>query len=125
MLNVFVMIYLDDIVIFSKSEEDHKIHVKKVLQRLEDHNLFCKPQKCHFFQSSIDLLGYHVDANGLSMDLNKVKAVVDWPVPQSSKHVQQFLEFINFYRTFIPDFSRKSVPLTRLLQKKESGKVEG
>jgi hypothetical protein len=122
MINNYVLIYLDDIVIFSNSREEHDIHIKQVLERLKDNRLLCKPQKCHFYQSSITLLGYCVDSKGVSMDINKVQAILDWPIPQNIKQVQQFLGFINFYRSFISDFSSKCVALTRLLKKTSSFK---
>ncbi|KAH9272529.1 hypothetical protein BASA83_005339 [Batrachochytrium salamandrivorans] len=82
MISKFVLVYLDDIVVYSDNLEDHKEHVRQVLQVLKDNNLFCKAEKCHFYQTEIKYLGYIISPNGVSMDPSKISAVQDWPAPK-------------------------------------------
>jgi hypothetical protein len=80
-LDDFVIVFLDDILIYSRSEKEHVVHVRKVLQKLREHKLFAGSPKCEFFKTSVDFLGYVVTADGITMDNGKVKAIVDWPKP--------------------------------------------
>lgn len=114
MLNVFVFVYLDDILIFSPSLQVHVQHVRRVLQRLLENRLFVKAEKCIFHSQSVMFLGSVVSAGGISMDPSKVQAVTDWPVPDSRVALQRFLGFANFYRWFIRNFSKVAAPLTAL-----------
>ncbi|KAI2664272.1 Transposon Tf2-9 polyprotein [Labeo rohita] len=114
MLNIFVFVYLDDILIFSPSVSDHVQHVRRVLQRLLENRLFVKAEKCVFHVKSVTFLGHVVSADGISMDLAKVRAVIDWPIPDSRTALQRFLGFANFYRRFIRNFSQVAAPLTAL-----------
>ncbi|CAK9779336.1 unnamed protein product [Cutaneotrichosporon oleaginosum] len=114
MLDQHVIAYLDDILIYSANEADHKKHIRAVLGRLRSNNLFARPEKCDFFATSIDFLGYIVSADGISMDPAKVKAIEGWPVPTVLRHVQAFLGFCNFYRQFIKAYSIIAAALTDL-----------
>jgi hypothetical protein len=114
LLDRFVIAYLDDILIFSETAEDHTAHIREALQRLRANNLYARPEKCEFFATSVDFLGYVVSRHGISMDPAKVQAIEDWPVPSSLKHVQSFLGFCNFYRQFIKGYSVVAAPLTNL-----------
>ena len=118
MLNRFVFVYLDDILIFSKSREEHVSHVQAVLQRLLENSLFVKAEKCEFHASSVSFLGYIVAPGSLQMDPSKVSAVTSWPIPDSRKHLQRFLGFANFYRRFIRNYSTVAAPLTALTSTK-------
>lgn len=108
MLNQYVFVYLDDILIFSPDEDTH---VKHVLQRLLTHQLFLKAEKCEFHVSSVSFLGFIVSQDNIQMDPAKVSAVTEWVTPTSRKHLQRFLGFANFYRRFIRNFSTISSPL--------------
>ncbi|CAL9698545.1 unnamed protein product [Knipowitschia caucasica] len=101
MLNKFVFVYLDDILIFSRDLDSHISHVKQVLRRLLDNQLYVKAEKCEFHVSSVSFLGMVVAEGELKMDPGKVQAVMDWPTPSCRKDVQRFLGFANFYRKFI------------------------
>ena len=101
MLNHSVFVYLDDILIFSKSVEEHRIHVRQVLQRLLENRLYVKAEKCKFHVPSISFLGYIISQGQIEMDPSKVSAVAKWPSPPTRKRLQQFLGFANFYRRFI------------------------
>ncbi|MBW0569337.1 hypothetical protein O181_109052, partial [Austropuccinia psidii MF-1] len=116
-LDVFVVVYLDDIMIFSSSDEEHVKHVASVLQRLRDNNLFAKASKCIFHASSVEYLGYVVSSDGLKMDSSKVQQILNWPQPKNIKALQSFLGFANFYHCFIKNYSKKITALTSLLKK--------
>lgn len=113
----YVLAYLDDITIFSNNPEEHEARTRVVFDRLRQNGLFCNLEKCQFNLSKISYLGYIVSSEGLSMDPAKVAAVTEWPIPSRKKEVQSFLGFANFYRRFIHNFSKLTVPLTQLLKK--------
>jgi hypothetical protein len=117
MVDVFVIIYLDDILIFSNNLDEHRVHVKTVLERLRQHNLHAKPEKCDFHTTSVEYLGVIITPDGVKMDPSKVKTIIDWPTPKSVKQLQSFLGFANFYRRFIDNYSGITKPLTQLLHK--------
>lgn len=118
MLNKFVFVYLDDILIFSRSTSEHVQHVRRVLQRLLENQLFVKAEKCEFYQDSVSFLGFVVNSNGIQMDTPKVRAVTEWPKPTSRRELQSFLGFANFYRRFIRDYGTVAAPLTLLTSPK-------
>ena len=120
MLDRFVFVYLDDILIFSKNPSEHVQHVRQVLTRLLKNNLFVKAEKCEFHVSKVAFLGYVVSEGRLLMDPKKVEAVRDWPVPKSIKETQRFLGFANFYRRFIRNFSSVAAPISALTRKGNS-----
>ncbi|XP_060756607.1 uncharacterized protein LOC132867653 [Neoarius graeffei] len=114
MINLYVFVYLDDILIFSKTVQEHRHHVRQVLQRLLQNNLFAKAQKCEFHVPEVSFLGFIVRTGQLQMDPAKTLAVQDWPTPKSVKEVQRFLGFANFYRKFIRNFSSVAAPMSDL-----------
>ncbi|KAK9537832.1 hypothetical protein VZT92_005410 [Zoarces viviparus] len=117
-LNRFVFVVIDDILIFSPNPQEHTNHVRQVLQRLLENQLFVKAEKCEFHVSSVQFLGVFIEEGQVRKDPEKVKAVTEWPVPASRKKLQQFLGFANFSRRFIRDYSRTAEPLTRLTSSK-------
>lgn len=117
MLDHTVLIYLDDILVFSENPDQHTDHVKKVLQRLIDNGLYCSHEKCEFNVTRTEFLGFIVSSDGIEMAQDKVQSVQDWPEPKKLRDIQQFLGFANFYRRFIKGYSRIIIPLTRLLKK--------
>ena len=117
MTDDFVVIYLDDILIFSADPAKHEQHVRLVLERLRHHNLHAKPEKCQFHTDTTGYLGFIVSPKGVAMDPAKTKVIGDWPTPRNLKEVQSFLGFANFYRRFIDAYSRIVRPLTNLTQK--------
>ncbi len=102
----FLFVYLDDILIFSQNERDHVQHIRRVLQRLQDNRLFAKVEKCQFHVQSAPFLGFILSPKRIRMDPAKVKAVADWPTPDNCRVVQRFLRFANFYMRFIGNFSQ-------------------
>ncbi|CCO34403.1 Retrotransposable element Tf2 155 kDa protein type 2 [Rhizoctonia solani AG-1 IB] len=124
LLDITVVVYLDNILIFSEDPAEHTKHVRKVLHQLARNQLFCKPSKCHFHVTTVDYLGIQISPQGFSMDEKKVKAVTSWPTPKTVKQVQAFLGFVNYLRRFIPDFSSVAWPLHNLTQKDKPWKWE-
>lgn len=121
-LNQYVFVFLDDILIFSPTLEIHRYHVRQVLQRLQENQLFVKAEKCDFHKESVSFLGFVISPGAIEMDPNKVKAVSQWPTPSSRRELQQFLGFANFYRRFIRNFSSIALPLTTLTSSKRTFK---
>lgn len=117
-LNQFVFVYLDDILIFSKSLEEHQNHVSQVLQRLLENKLYVKSEKCEFHQERIGFLGYIIKQGRLEADPGKIRAVTEWPVPTTRRELQRFLGFVNFYRRFIKNYSKVAAPLSSLTSTK-------
>jgi hypothetical protein len=117
LIDDFCIVYLDDILIYSQTREEHTSHILQVLDRLEQSHLFVKQSKCVFYQDRVDFLGFIIDREGISMDPDRVKAVQEWPTPESVHDIQVFLGFANFYRRFISGYSRIASPITDLLKK--------
>ena len=109
------LIYLDDIVIFSKTFEEHMEKLKAVFQRLHEHGLKLKPSKCELFRSQVVYLGHVVSKEGIHTDPAKIEAVQNWPVPQCTKDVRKFLGFTGYYRRFIKGYAAIARPLNDLL----------
>ncbi|KAI2647066.1 Transposon Tf2-6 polyprotein [Labeo rohita] len=120
MLNRWVIVYIDDILVFSNTYTDHVQHVRAVLQRLIQHKLYAKEEKCQFHQECVSFLGYIISPEGVAMDDTKVNAVRNWPRPKTLKELQRFLGFSNFYRRFIRHFSTVAAPLTSMVKKGET-----
>ncbi|MBW0500667.1 hypothetical protein O181_040382 [Austropuccinia psidii MF-1] len=116
-LDIFALVYLDDIIVFASSEEQNVKHVASVLERLRDNHLFSKASNCVFHASSVEYLGYFASSYGLKMDSSKVQNILNWPQPKNIKALQSFLIFSNFYRCFIKNCSKKITALTSLLKK--------
>ena len=107
----YCLLYLDDIVVYSSTYEEHLIRLSAIFQRLRDRGLRLKPSKCHLFQHSITYLGHIISEEGVATDPEKLRAVRDWPVPTNVPELQSFLGFVGFYRRFIKNFSRLARPL--------------
>jgi hypothetical protein len=116
-LDEFLIVYLDDILIFSKTREEHERHLRNVLETLRRHKLYAKASKCSFFKTSVDFLGHVVSDQGIQTDPAKLSAIVDWPKPRSTTELRSFLGLANFYRKFVKDYSRVTAPLNDLLKK--------
>jgi hypothetical protein len=112
-----VRVYMDDILIFTKDLESHREIVAKVLQILQDNDLYLKPEKCTWEADKVEYLGLIVSEGTVEMDPVKVAAVKEWPTPRSKVEVQTFLGFVNFYRRFLREFGSIAKPLTRLTGK--------
>jgi hypothetical protein len=116
-LEKFVVVFIDDILIYSKNLEDHAKHLLVILQRLRDHHLYAKFSKCEFWLDTVKFLGYTISGDGISVDPSKVQEVMDWKPPTTVHQIRSFLGLAGYYRRFIPDFSRIAKPMTELLKK--------
>lgn len=113
----FVLVFFDDILIYSKSWEEHLRHVKMVLLTLRNHKLYVKREKCQFGQVQVKYLGHVISKEGVAMDPDKVALMVDWPKPTSLKALQGFLGLTGYYRKFVEDYGKIARPLTNMLKK--------
>jgi hypothetical protein len=116
-LDKFVVVFIDDILIYSKTLEDHVKHLHVILQRLRDHHLYAKFSKCEFWLDTVKFLGHTISGDGISVDHSKVQEVMDWKPPTSVHQICSFLGLAGYYHRFIPDFSRIAKPMTELLKK--------
>ena len=116
-LRKFVLVFFDDILIYSSYWSEHLRHLRVVFQVMRQQSLFLKRKKCCFGESSVAYLGHVIDADGVAMDKDKVHAVADWPTPRSVWALRGFLGLASYYRKFIKDFGMLVAPLTRLLSK--------
>ena len=110
------IVYLDDILIFSKSPEDHPAHLREVLRRLADAQFYCKLNKCEFLKPELTFLGHVVSKEGIKPDPNKVKAIVEWPAPKTVQALRQFLGFAMYVARHLPNFQAIAAPLYDLLK---------
>src|ERR1700726_584434 len=117
LLDTFMVVYLDDILIYSEDLKQHVKHVREVLRRLRENGLFLNPAKCEFHAETVEYLRFVLSPTGLSMDMAKVKAIQEWPTPRKVKDIQSFLGFANFYHHFIHGYSDIITPMTRLTRK--------
>ncbi|KAJ1595137.1 hypothetical protein NDA11_003304 [Ustilago hordei] len=115
-IGIYVVVYLDDFLIFSDTEEAHVKHVTEVLTHLRSNRLFAKLSKCEFHTKTVEFLGYIIKPTGIEMDPEKVHTVKEWPMPESIHDIQRFLGFANFYRRFIAHFACIAKPLTALVK---------
>ena len=117
-LDRFIAVFVDDILIYSKSEEDHEGHLRIVLQTLREHQLYAKFSKCEFWLTEVRFLGHMVSNSGVSVDPNKVEVVMSRERSKSVFDIRSFLGLAGYYKRFIEDFSQLTVPMTRLTRKK-------
>ena len=125
LVDVTCVVYLDDILIYSAEPAEHWQHIKQVLERLRQFQLYANLKKCRFCTQSVEFLGFVVTTNGVAMDQERVATIQGWPTPQSYRDVQVFLGFANFYRRFIRGYSTIAAPLTSLLKGSKAGKKSG
>jgi hypothetical protein len=117
-LDKFVVVFIDDILIYSQNEQEHEEHLGKVLQRLRDCQLYAKLSKCEFWISEVLFLGHIINWDGLAVDLKKVAAILDWKTPKDVRGIKSFIGMAGYYWRFIEGFSKLARPMTGLLAKK-------
>jgi hypothetical protein len=116
-LDKFVVVFIDDILVYSRSEEEHEELLRLALQRLREHRLYAKLSKCEFWMKQVAFLGHVISKGGISVDPSKVQDVLSWNVPTSVSNIQSFLGLVGYYRKFIDGFSKISKPMTELFEK--------
>jgi hypothetical protein len=114
-LDQFVVVFIDDILVYLKSMEEHEDHLRIVLQRLQEHQLYTKFSKCKFWIQEVPILGHVVSPEGIAVDPNKVKVVLDWKPPTTVSKVRSILGLANYYQRFILNFSKITKPVRCLL----------
>jgi len=119
-LDSFVVVFIDDILIYSKTKEEHERHLKIALQTLKDNKLYAKLSKCEFWLEEVSFLGHVISRNGIAVDPSKVEAVLSWECPKSVSEIRSFLGLAGYYRRFIEGFSRLALPLTTLTRKDQT-----
>jgi hypothetical protein len=120
-LRRFVLVFFDDILIYSKTWADHLRHLRAVLDELRRHQLFVKRNKCSFATSSVAYLGHVISAAGVAMDPAKVQAIHDWPAPRSARAMRGFLGLAGYYRKFVHNYGAIAAPLTALRRRVSPG----
>ena len=116
-LDQFVMVFIDDILIYSKFEEEHDDHLRVILQVLRDHRLYAKFSKCEFWLTEVKFLGHIVSASGVLVDPEKVEDVMSWERQKSVFEICSFLGLAGYYSRFIEDISRPAAPMSNLTRK--------
>ena len=117
-LDKFVVVFIDDILIYSQSEEEHADHLRMVLQRLREHQLYAKLSKCEFWISEVLFLGHIINKEGLAVDPKKVADILNWKAPTDARGIKSFIGMAGYYRRFIEGFSKIAKPMTALLGNK-------
>ncbi|GJY76822.1 putative reverse transcriptase domain-containing protein [Tanacetum coccineum] len=117
-LDTFVIVFIDDILIYSKNKQEHKEHLKLILELLKKEELYAKFSKCEFWIPKVQFLGHVIDSQGIHMDPAKIESIKDWASPKSPIEIRQFLGLAGYYRRFIEGFSKIAKPMTKLTQKK-------
>jgi hypothetical protein len=112
--NSFVVVYLDDILIFNRTWEEHMRHIQQVLSTLRQHKLYANLEKCSFGMNRVQYLGYIVDEHGVHVDPAKIQVIRDWPAPTTLTELQSFLGLANFYRRFVLGFSHIAWALSQV-----------
>jgi hypothetical protein len=119
-LDKFVVVFIDDILIFSKNEEEHDEHLCLVLQKLRENQLYAKLNKCEFWLKEVSFFGHIISEGRIFVDPSKVKDVLSWNTPQNVLDIRSFLGLAGYYRRFIERFSKISKPMTELLEKSKT-----
>jgi hypothetical protein len=119
-LDKFVVVFIDDILIFLKTNEYHETHLRLVLEKLRTHQLYAKFNKCEFWLSKVAFLGHVISAGGISVDPDKVRDVLNWMPPINVSEIRSFLRLAGYYRRFIKDFSKIAKPTTKLVEKNKA-----
>jgi hypothetical protein len=116
-LDKFVIVFLDDILVYSRIEEEHEQHLRMVLQVLREHQLYAKLRKCSFYQERIHYLGHITSKDGIAVDPEKIEAIREWSVPRNVTEVRSFMGLASYYKRFIAGFSKIAHPITSLQRK--------
>jgi Reverse transcriptase (RNA-dependent DNA polymerase) len=117
-LDIFIVVFIDDILIYSRDRVEHEEHLRKVLNRLREHKVYGKFPKYDFWLEEIVFLGHIISSKGLFVDPSKIQAIIEWQQPKAITEIQSFLGLPGYYRRFVEEFSKVARPITNLLQKR-------
>ncbi|KAD3640312.1 hypothetical protein E3N88_29535 [Mikania micrantha] len=118
-LDQFVIVFIDDILIYSKSKTEHEQHLRKIMELLKEEKIYAKFSKCEFWQREVQFLGHVVNNEGIHVDPAKFEAIKNWYTLKTPTEIRSFLGLVGYYRRFISNFSKIALPLTKLTQKSE------
>ena len=116
-MDKFIVVFIDDILVYSKNEEEHKEHLRLVLGKLREHQLYAKFSKCEFWLKEVGFLGHVISGEGISVDPTKVDTVTKWEAPTTVGEIQSLLGLAGYHRRFIENFSKIAKPMTELFKK--------
>ncbi|KAL9281200.1 putative nucleotidyltransferase, Ribonuclease H [Arabidopsis thaliana] len=116
-LDEFVIIFIDDILVYSKSPEEHEVHLRRVMEKLREQKLFAKLSKCSFWQREMSFLGHIISAEGVSVDPEKIEVIRDWPRPTNATEIRSFLGLAGYYKRFVKGFASMAQQMTTLTGK--------
>jgi hypothetical protein len=116
-LDKFVLVFIDDVLVYSKDQVEHANHLRIVLQILREHQLHAKFSKCKFWLDKVEFLGHVITKEEIAVNPNKVQAVLDWKAPKNVKEIREFLGMAGYYRRFIEGFYKIARPMAKLLRK--------
>jgi len=116
-LRKFVLVFFDDILIYSRTWKEHLEHLSQVLTILEENKFYAKMSKCTFGKEEVDYLGHKISKEGVQVDPSKIKAIMEWPKPDNTSKLRGFLGLTGYYRRFVKNYTHKTAPLTNLLKK--------
>ena len=112
-----MLVFLDDILVYSKTMEEHDQHLRLVLQILRENQLFGKLSKCEFYSPIVHYLGHIISFEGLVVEPKKIEAIMNWPTPKNVSEIRSFMELTSYYRKFVKNFSKLAYPITQLQRK--------
>ena len=118
-LDKFIVVFIDDILIYSKDEKEHERHLRLIMEKLREHKLYAKFSKCEFWLKEVGFLGHIVSAKGVAVDPSKVASVTEWESPKNVGDIRSFLGLAGYYRRFIENFSKIANPMIELLKKEK------
>ncbi|XP_019183693.1 PREDICTED: uncharacterized protein LOC109178513 [Ipomoea nil] len=119
-LDDFVIVFIDDILVYSRNKEEHEKHLRTILQTLREKQLYAKLSKCKFWKDNVAFLGHVITKEGIMVDPAKIQAIKEWPTPTTVSEIRSFLELAGYYRRFVPDFTKVAQPMMRLMKKEIS-----
>ena len=118
-LDKSVIVFIDDVLVYSRSKEEHRVHLKEILDTLRHEKLYAKFSKCDFWLREIQFLGHVIGEGGIKVDPAKIESIQNWGTPKSPTDIRSFLGLAGYYRRFVKDFSKIASSLTKLTRKKE------
>ena len=116
-LDKSVIVFIDDVLVYFRSKEEHSIHLQEILDTLRDEKLYAKFSKCDFWLREIQFMGHVIGESGIKVDLAKIEAIQNWETPKSPTDIRSFLGLAGYYRRFVKDFSKIASSLTKLTKK--------